>query len=55
VRVFDTVPVFTPGSTYRDAMDGKIVRQADGIHLNPAGAKIAAAHVLALIDRDFGG
>ena len=55
VRVFDTVPVFTPGAKYRDAMDGKIVRQADGIHLNAAGAKIAAAHVLALIGRDFGG
>jgi lysophospholipase L1-like esterase len=55
VRVFDTVPVFTPGARYRDAMGGKIVRQADGIHLNDAGAKIAADQVLRLIDRDFGG
>jgi hypothetical protein len=53
VRVFDTVPVFTPGAKYRDAMDGKIVRQADGIHLNEAGARIAAERVVALIDRDF--
>jgi hypothetical protein len=53
VRVFDTVPVFTPGSKYRDAMGGRIVRQADGIHLNEAGAKIAADRVVALIDRDF--
>jgi uncharacterized protein len=53
VRVFDTVPIFTPGAKYRDAMGGKIVRQADGIHLNEAGARIAAAHVIALIDRDF--
>jgi lysophospholipase L1-like esterase len=55
VRIFDTVPIFTPGARYRDAMDGKIVRQADGIHLNEAGARIAADRVLALIDRDFGG
>jgi lysophospholipase L1-like esterase len=53
VRVFDTVPIFTPGAKYRDAIDGKIVRQADGIHLNEAGARIAADHVVALIDRDF--
>jgi lysophospholipase L1-like esterase len=53
VRVFDTVPIFTPGAKYRDAMGGKIVRQADGIHLNEAGARIAADHVIALIDRDF--
>ena len=53
VRVFDTVPVFTPGAKYRDAMGGKIVRQADGIHLNETGARIAAGRVLALIDRDF--
>jgi hypothetical protein len=54
VRVLDTVPVFTPGAQYRDAMDGRIVRQADGIHLNETGARIAAEQVLALIDRDFG-
>jgi lysophospholipase L1-like esterase len=54
VRVFDTVPVFTPGGKYRDAMNGRIVRQADGIHLNDAGAKIAADRVIALIERDFG-
>ena len=53
VRVFDTVPVFTPGATYRDAIGATIVRQADGIHLNEAGAKIAAGRVVAMIDRDF--
>jgi lysophospholipase L1-like esterase len=53
VRVFDTVPVFTPGGKYRDAMNGTIVRQADGIHLNEAGAKLAADRVVAMIDRDF--
>jgi hypothetical protein len=54
VRVLDTVPIFTPGAKYRDAMGGTIVRQADGIHLNEAGAKIAADRVIALIQRDFG-
>lgn len=54
VRVWDSVPVFTPGGRYRDAMDGKIVRQADGIHLNDAGARIAADQIIRLIDRDFG-
>lgn len=53
VRVFDTVPLFTPGGKYRDAIDGRIVRQADGIHLNDAGSRIAAERVLALIERDF--
>ena len=53
VRVFDTVPVFTPGGKYRDAIGATIVRQADGIHLNDAGAKIAADRVIGLIDRDF--
>ncbi len=45
VRVIDTVPIFTPGFAYRDAMtvEGKqtIVRQADGIHLNEAGSQPA--------------
>ncbi|MEA2496035.1 MAG: uncharacterized protein QOJ29_3946 [Thermoleophilaceae bacterium] len=53
VRIFDTVPVFTPGAKYRDAIGGTLVRQADGIHLNEAGAKIAADRVVALIERDF--
>jgi lysophospholipase L1-like esterase len=54
VRVLDTVPIFTPGAKYRDAIGSTIVRQADGIHLNAAGAKIAAGEVIRLIDRDFG-
>jgi hypothetical protein len=59
VRVLDTVPIFTPGAKYRDAMtvNGQktIVRQADGIHLNEAGAKLAADRIIALVNRDFGG
>ncbi|HYZ28250.1 MAG TPA: hypothetical protein VE570_04275, partial [Thermoleophilaceae bacterium] len=53
VRVFDTVPVFTPGRKYRDALNDQIVRQADGIHLNEAGARMAADRVVGMIDRDF--
>jgi lysophospholipase L1-like esterase len=53
VRILDTVPIFTPDAKYRDAMGGRIVRQADGIHLNEAGAQMAADRVVAMIDRDF--
>jgi lysophospholipase L1-like esterase len=57
VRVVDTVPIFTPGFQYRDAMDvggeEKIVRESDGIHLNPAGSAVLADALLPLIDRDF--
>jgi hypothetical protein len=57
-RVLDLEPVFTPGERYRDAMtvDGrrKIVREPDGIHLNDAGAELAAELVLDAVRRDFG-
>ncbi|MEA2420963.1 MAG: uncharacterized protein QOF55_62 [Thermoleophilaceae bacterium] len=57
VRVVDTVPIFTPGGRYRDAMDvggqQKIVRESDGIHLNPTGSSLLADRLLPLIDRDF--
>jgi hypothetical protein len=32
----------------------KIVREPDGIHLNDAGAELAAGAVLAAVRRDFG-
>jgi uncharacterized protein len=58
VRVLDMASLFTPGGRYRDSMpvDGQdtIVRQSDGIHLNDAGAKLAASRVLAAISADFG-
>ncbi len=58
VRVLDMVPIFTPGFRYRTSMeiDGEdtIVRESDGIHLNDAGADLAAEHVLRAIERDFG-
>jgi lysophospholipase L1-like esterase len=57
VRVFDTVPIFTPGGVYRDAMDvggqEKIVRESDGIHLNQTGSNLLADRLLATIDLDF--
>jgi len=57
VRVFDTVPIFTPGGRYRDSMDvngeEKIVRESDGIHLNQAGSSVLADRLLPLIDQDF--
>jgi lysophospholipase L1-like esterase len=57
VRVLDMAELFTPDG-YRDAMtvDGRrrIVRDADGIHLNPAGAGLAAEMLLEAIRRDFG-
>jgi hypothetical protein len=57
VRVVDTVPVFTPGERYRDAMevDGeeKIVRESDGIHLNDTGSGLAAEVILDRVDDDF--
>ena len=56
VRVFDSVPIFTPEG-YRDSMpidgDDTIVRESDGIHLNGRGAGLAAERVLELIERDF--
>jgi lysophospholipase L1-like esterase len=57
VRVVDTVPIFTPGAVYRDAMDvggqEKIVRESDGIHLNQTGSNLLADRLLPVIDRDF--
>src|SRR4051794_22790429 len=57
LRVVDTVPVFTPGEKYRDAMDvgGKdeIVRESDGIHLNDTGAEVARDVVIDRIAEDF--
>ena len=57
VRVVDTVPIFTPGAKYRDAMDvhgsEKIVRESDGIHLNATGSALLAETLLPVIDRDF--
>ena len=47
VRVIDFARVFTPGGRFRESMrvHGRItrVRQGDGVHLNTAGASVAAS------------
>jgi len=57
VSVVDTVPIFTPGGVYRDAMKiggvETIVRQSDGIHLNDAGSSLLAGSIIKLLDRDW--
>jgi lysophospholipase L1-like esterase len=59
VRAVDTVPIFTPGFVYRDSMriggQPTLVRQSDGIHLNDAGAALAAKVVLGAMAQDFRG
>ena len=52
VSVIDLVPTFTPGWAFRPAINGRTVRQADGIHLNVAGAKIAAQLILRRVRAD---
>ena len=56
VRVVDTVSMFAPRG-YEDAItvDGRrrIVRAADGIHLNDEGAGLLAKTVLARLGQDF--
>ena len=55
--MLDMSALFTPGGKYRASMpvDGRstIVREPDGIHLNEAGAKLAADLVIARLKADF--
>jgi hypothetical protein len=57
VRVLDMPALFTPGGRYRAAMAVRgrntIVREPDGIHLNAAGAALAADVVIARLKADF--
>ncbi|HTN25548.1 MAG TPA: hypothetical protein VL120_16280 [Solirubrobacteraceae bacterium] len=57
VRVLDMTALFTPGGRYRAAMPisgrNTIVRRPDGIHLNDAGAHLAAIDVMARLRNDF--
>jgi hypothetical protein len=57
VRVLDMNAIFTPGGKYRASMPiggrNTIVREPDGIHLNEAGAGLAADTVLARMKADF--
>jgi len=57
VQLVDTVPVFTPGFVYRDAMPigGKqtLVREADGVHLNEAGSSLLARIITEELTRSY--
>ena len=57
VRVMDMSAVFTPGGKFRAAMPiggrSTIVREPDGIHLNEAGASLAADLVVNRLKADF--
>lgn len=57
VRVVDMSIVFTPGERFRASMPvagrNTIVREPDGIHLNEAGASVAADIVLGRLKEDF--
>jgi hypothetical protein len=57
VRVIDLSAIFTPGGEYRASMPvggrNTIVREPDGIHLNEAGAGVAADIVVARLKADF--
>jgi lysophospholipase L1-like esterase len=46
VAVVDLGRIFTPGGRFRASIHGRVVRQSDGIHLNNAGAAIAARAVI---------
>ena len=52
VSLIDLVRVFTPGGEYRSSINGTTVRQADGIHLNVAGARIAASVIVKQLRAD---
>lgn len=57
VRVLDMTALFTPDGRYRDDMpvDGeqRLVREADGIHLNETGSELAASAVQRSVGADF--
>jgi lysophospholipase L1-like esterase len=57
MRVVEVGEKFTPGGRYRDSMpiDGRnrIVRQADGVHLNVTGSRLAADLALADLRRVY--
>jgi hypothetical protein len=52
VRVIDSAALVSPRG-YQDAIEGRIVRASDGIHLSDAGARMLADAVLARLDDDF--
>jgi hypothetical protein len=57
MRVVEVGERFTPGGHYRDSMpiDGRnrIVRQADGVHLNVTGSRLGADLTLNALRRVY--
>jgi hypothetical protein len=57
VRVLDMAALFTPDGHYSDAIDvggeRRLVREADGIHLNEAGAELAGDQVMRALGDDY--
>lgn len=57
IDIVDTLSIFTPGDRYRDSIDvdGKstLVRESDGIHLNPTGAGLMADELVQLLGARF--
>ena len=57
VRVIELQELFTPDGQYRESMEidgeSRLVRDADGIHLNEQGAELAADRVLDAVAADF--
>lgn len=57
VRLVDAEALLTPGRRFRSAIElgdrERIVRDADGVHLNELGAEVLGARVLDALRRDF--
>jgi len=58
-RARSALEFFTPEGRYADAIDvggeRRLVREADGIHLNEAGSELAADEVMRALGEDFEG
>lgn len=54
VRYVDIWALFAPDGRYTDTIDGRRVRNSDGIHLSVAGAQLLANRLLSLLDADWG-
>jgi hypothetical protein len=52
VTLVDLIPALTPGNVFRRRVNGKVVRDKDGIHLNAAGSKIARKLLLKAMRAD---
>lgn len=53
VSYVDIWALFAPDGRYTDTIDGRRVRNSDGIHLSVAGAELLAGRLLSLLDADW--